>query len=119
MAPQTKKKTSATSRSNKRSTKRSSKSTSKSTSNMTTMSIAVPISMKKQIVSRVKAGGYGNISEYVRELVRHDPDTRHKYIEERLLEGVRSGPEFEATGEFWEKLRRISKFAAAESKKAT
>jgi antitoxin ParD1/3/4 len=83
------------------------------------MSIAVPISMKKQIVSRVKAGGYGNVSEYLRELIRHDPETRHKYIEERLLEGVRSGPEIEATGEFWEKLRRISKFAAAESKKTT
>jgi antitoxin ParD1/3/4 len=84
---------------------------------MTTMSIAVPAKMKKEVESRVKAGGYGNVSEYMRELIRTDPTIRQAYIEARLLEGVRSGPAVEADEAFWARLRNLSKAAAANARK--
>jgi antitoxin ParD1/3/4 len=71
---------------------------------MTTMSIAVPAKMKKEVESRVKAGGYGNVSEYVRELIRTDPTIRQAYIEARLLEGVRSGRGPIANDAYWREL---------------
>lgn len=94
----------------------SARKTSRS-SRMTSMSIAVPTSMKKAIESRVKAGGYGNVSEYVRELIRNEPAMRHAYIEARLVEGAKSGPPVEATEELWARLRQLSKVAAAEGRK--
>ncbi len=73
-------------------------------SRMTTMSIAVPAKMKKEVESRVKAGGYGNVSEYMRELIRTDPTIRQAYIEARLLEGVRSGRGPVASDAYWRDL---------------
>jgi len=73
-------------------------------SRMTTMSIAVPAKMKKEVEARVKDGGYGNVSEYVRELIRTDPTIRQAYVEARLLEGVRSGRGPVANDTYWREL---------------
>lgn len=39
---------------------------------MTTMNILLPETMKAFLDERVKNGGYGSYSEYVRELIRRD-----------------------------------------------
>lgn len=39
---------------------------------MDTMNIAIPESLKEFIQHQVERGGYSNVSEYVRELIRAD-----------------------------------------------
>ena len=59
---------------------------------MNTMNISLPKNLKEYIEERVKTGGYGNISEYVRELIRQDQKRRvDDRLEALLLEGLRSG----------------------------
>lgn len=58
-----------------------------------TMSFALPDSMREYIVNRVSAGNYGNTSEYIRDLVRHDQEEQAKKRLRDLIEaGLASGP---------------------------
>ena len=65
---------------------------------METMNISLPENLKGFVDSRVKAGGYSSVSEYVRDLVRED-QKRHtqENLEALLLEATRSGPGREFT----------------------
>jgi len=77
---------------------------------MDTMNIALPESMKQFVQERVGRGGYGSVSEYVRELIRAD---QKRSVEERidalLLEGLDSGASFPIDAEYWaEKKRRLT-----------
>jgi antitoxin ParD1/3/4 len=58
---------------------------------MTTLTISLPESMKAFIDAQLTARGYGNVSEYVRSLLRDaqakEQDAR---LEELLLEGLAS-----------------------------
>ena len=74
---------------------------------METMNISLPGSLKGFIDSRVEAGGYGSVSEYVRELVR-DAQKRHaqESLDALLLEATRSGPGREFGKADWDALRR-------------
>ncbi len=71
-----------------------------------TMNISVPASLRIQMADRISDGGYGSVSEYVRELVREDLD-RHamENLERLLLEGVASGPAKPFTKADWKRLR--------------
>ena len=77
---------------------------------MTTLNFSLPEDLKTWIATQVAAGGYGNTSEYIRELVRLD--RKHKSeerLEALLLEGLDSldtGKGIEITPEFWEKKRQ-------------
>ncbi len=72
-----------------------------------TLTISLPPSLRQQIDEIVRTGGYGNTSEYVRELVRQDVKQRAKeQLEQKLLEGLRSGPGIDVTTEYWSELRR-------------
>ncbi|MBX7170738.1 MAG: type II toxin-antitoxin system ParD family antitoxin [Pyrinomonadaceae bacterium] len=57
---------------------------------MATMNISLPDNLKSFIDTRVSTGGYGNVSEYVRELVRQDQKRKEQEEMERTyLEKLR------------------------------
>ena len=74
---------------------------------MTTLTISLPDSLKEFIDGEVKAKGYGNVSEYVRGLLRaakeREDDAR---LEALLVAGLARGKDIPVTPEFWSELRR-------------
>lgn len=73
---------------------------------MTTVTISLPESLKEFIDAEVQTKGYGNVSEYVRGLLRaaqaKDADAR---LEALLLEGLASGKDIALTQDFWQELK--------------
>jgi antitoxin ParD1/3/4 len=73
---------------------------------MTTVTISLPESLKEFIEVEVQTKGYGNVSEYVRGLLRaeqsKDADAR---LEALLLEGLASGKDAALTKDFWRELK--------------
>lgn len=73
---------------------------------MTTVTISLPDSLKQFIEQEVHTKGYGNVSEYLRELLREaqkkETDAR---LEALLLEGLASGKGQPLTADFWRELR--------------
>ena len=54
----------------------------------------------------VKTGGYGNTSEYVRDLIRAEQKQRAKEeLEALIMEGINSGPATPMTKADWAQLR--------------
>jgi antitoxin ParD1/3/4 len=74
---------------------------------MTTLTISLPESLKEFIDREVEAKGYGNVSEYVRGLLRQaqasEADAR---LEALLLEGLTKGKDIPVSRGFWSELRR-------------
>lgn len=59
----------------------------------TTVNISMPKSMKDDVDDIVESDGYGNTSEFFRELVRGRLSERNqKRLEALILEGLNSGP---------------------------
>jgi antitoxin ParD1/3/4 len=57
-----------------------------------TMSFALPESLQAYIDERVRSGGYGNASEYIRDLVRRDQETQTaQRLRALIAEGLQSG----------------------------
>ena len=57
-----------------------------------TMSFALPESMREYIDARVRDGNYGNTSEYLRELIRHDQEReRAARLRDLISDGLSSG----------------------------
>ena len=77
---------------------------------MTTLNFSLPEDLKRWVEEQVAVGGYGNTSEYIRELIRSDRKRRsEERLEALLLEGLESlgaGKGIEITPEFWEKKRQ-------------
>ncbi len=72
---------------------------------MTSMNISVPEPMRDWVESQVRAGNYGNVSEYVRELIRQDQKRKtQERLEELLLEGMNS-PKSAMTKKDWTDIR--------------
>lgn len=73
---------------------------------MTTVTVSMPESLKDFIDHEVETKGYGNVSEYIRGLLRDaqtkDADAR---LEALLLEGLRGGRDIPATEAFWKELK--------------
>ena len=73
---------------------------------MTTVTISLPESLKEFIDVEVRTKGYGNVSEYVRGLLRaqqaKEADAR---LETLLLDGLTSGEDVKLTPEFWQELK--------------
>jgi antitoxin ParD1/3/4 len=73
---------------------------------MTTVTISLPESLKEFIDVEVQTKGYGNVSEYVRGLLRAEQtkgaDAR---LEALLLEGLVSGKDIALTKDFWRELK--------------
>ncbi len=73
---------------------------------MTSMNISLPESLRR-FAERRAAQGYGSVSEYFRELLRHDQKrATEDRLEKLLLEGLDSGKPIEVNEEFWEFLRK-------------
>lgn len=86
---------------------------------MTTLTISMPDSLKAFIEGEVGTKGYGNVSEYVRTLVRGEQERQaNARLEELLLEGLASGEPNDATPEFWNELRRDAATILARQKKS-
>jgi antitoxin ParD1/3/4 len=74
---------------------------------MVNLNVSLTEAQRDWIEAQVKGGRYGNLSEYVRELIRIDQTkAAERRLEELLLEGLNSGEPVEVTPEFWEQKRR-------------
>ncbi|HKF47910.1 MAG TPA: type II toxin-antitoxin system ParD family antitoxin [Terracidiphilus sp.] len=86
---------------------------------MPTLTISLPDSLKEFIEREVKTKGYGNVSEYVRGLLREAQEREaNQRLEALLLEGMTSGGQAEASPEFWQELRRDAATILAKHKTA-
>jgi antitoxin ParD1/3/4 len=74
---------------------------------MTTLTISLPDSLKEFIDREVHSKGYGNVSEYVRGLLREaqakEADAR---LEALLIEGLAKGEDIPLSPEFWNELKQ-------------
>ncbi|PZM13810.1 ribbon-helix-helix domain-containing protein [Rhizobium tubonense] len=73
---------------------------------MVTVTISLPESLKTFMEDQIATRGFGNVSEYVRSLLREaqakENDDR---LQELLLEGLSSGKGQAVTEEFWNELK--------------
>jgi antitoxin ParD1/3/4 len=73
---------------------------------MTTVTISLPESLKEFIDTEVQTKGYGNVSEYMRGLLRAErASAADARLEALLLEGLSSGKDIALTPDFWRKLK--------------
>jgi antitoxin ParD1/3/4 len=74
---------------------------------MTTLTISLPDSLKEFIEREVQTKGYGNVSEYVRGLLRdaqaREADAR---LEALLIEGLTKGEDIPLSPKFWSELKQ-------------
>ena len=81
---------------------------------MTTVTISLPESLKAFIDRQLATGGYGNVSEYVRSLLRGAQEAEgNARLEALLVEGLGGGANIPLTKGFWEELRSEAKQIAA------
>jgi antitoxin ParD1/3/4 len=70
------------------------------------MNISLPTSLRAWVNLRVKQGGYGTASEFIRELLRQARGRESQArIDERLLESLDSGPTIDVTPGYWKAKR--------------
>lgn len=73
---------------------------------MTSVTISLPESLKEFIDVEVHTKGYGNVSEYVRGLLRaQQASAADARLEALLLDGLTSGEDMALTPEFWRELK--------------
>ncbi|MCC7142213.1 MAG: type II toxin-antitoxin system ParD family antitoxin [Candidatus Eisenbacteria bacterium] len=71
------------------------------------MNVSLPPPMHSWVEAQIAAGRYGNLSEYVRDLIRRDQERQaEERLERLLLEGLESGDPIEVTPEYWGRKRR-------------
>lgn len=76
-------------------------------SDTTTMNVSLPRNLRAYVKKRVSTDGYGNVSEYLRELIRNDQKRKaQEHLEALLLEGINSGPAIPVTPEYIEEKRK-------------
>ncbi len=80
---------------------------------------SLPAAMRRWVEHQIQSGRYGNLSEYIRDLIRRDQErAEQEHLEKLLLEGLNSGPAIEVTPEFWEEKKRKFMARAEEAKRA-
>ncbi|TAN55003.1 MAG: type II toxin-antitoxin system ParD family antitoxin [Rhodospirillales bacterium] len=57
---------------------------------MATMNVSLPDPLRDWVETQVKGGTYANVSDYVRDLIRHDQQ-RHQALKAAIAEGLQSG----------------------------
>ncbi len=73
---------------------------------MTTVTISLPESLKEFIEREVQTKGYGNVSEYVRSLLREAQEkASDSKLEALLLAGLESGDDIPLSQKFWRELK--------------
>ena len=85
---------------------------------MATVTVSMPASLKEFLDHEVETKGYGNVSEYIRGLLREaqarDADAR---LEVLLLEGLAGGKGVAVTAGFWRELKSDAGRILAKHKK--
>lgn len=75
---------------------------------MKTMNVSLPDTMRDYIEEQVKKGGYGSVSEYIRDLVRQDQKQKaQQHLETLLLEGLDSGTVTPMSDCDWTEIRQV------------
>lgn len=73
---------------------------------MTTVTVSMPDSLKEFLDTEVNTKGYGNVSEYIRSLLREaqakNSDARFEVL---LLEGLAGSKDIPLTPAFWRELK--------------
>lgn len=85
----------------------------------TSMNISLPDTLRSFVEERVNNSGYGNVSEYVRELIRADQKRQaEERLEILLLEGINSGEPIKVTPEYVreKKERLLARHSSKEKK---
>lgn len=84
---------------------------------MDVLNVSLPKAMKEYVQERVKTGGYGNTSEYVRDLIRAEQKQRaREELEALIMEGINSGPSTPMTKADWDRLHQDIREAAQAKK---
>jgi len=72
---------------------------------MATMNISLTDTMKEWVESQTNSGRYGNVSDYMRDLIRRDQDHRHAIVE-ALIEGENSGESDLSVSDIWQQVQQ-------------
>lgn len=84
---------------------------------MTTVTISLPESLKTFIDQQVSTKGYGNVSEFVRSLLREaQVREEESRLETLLVEGLSGGADIPLSREFWNDLKAEAKELARQHK---
>ncbi|MBX3289733.1 MAG: type II toxin-antitoxin system ParD family antitoxin [Acidobacteria bacterium] len=59
---------------------------------MTNINISLPESMRAYVEQKIESGGYGTISEYLRELIRADERREMEYFDKLIADAYANGP---------------------------
>ncbi len=74
---------------------------------MKTMNVSLPEPMRDYIEQQVKTGGYGSVSEYIRDLIRQDQKRKaQEHLENLLLQGLDSGEATNMSDRDWAEIRQ-------------
>ena len=86
---------------------------------LTTINVSLPVQMRAYIEQRVKADGFGSISDLIRALVRDDQVRRaQQELERRLLAALEGGEATPMTAADWDDIKQAVKTKiAARAKK--
>ncbi len=69
------------------------------------MNVSLPDAMKEWAESQAQSGRYGNVSDYMRDLIRRDQDHRHAIVE-ALIVGEESGESDLSVGDIWKEVQQ-------------
>jgi antitoxin ParD1/3/4 len=84
---------------------------------MTTVTISLPESLKMFIDRQVATNGYGNVSEYVRSLLRDaEQAEQNARLEALLVEGLAGGADVPLNRDFWTELKAEARQIAEKHK---
>jgi antitoxin ParD1/3/4 len=73
---------------------------------MTSVNISLPEVLKDYVEEQVVSGGYGTVSEYIRDLIRQDQQRKaQQRLETLLLESLNSEPATAMTADDWADIR--------------
>jgi len=85
------------------------------TAAMATLNISLTDSMRAYVDERIASGRYGSASEYFRELIRAEQDrSKREELEQKLLEGVRSGEAKPLTKADFDRIRAYARELATQ-----
>ncbi|MEC4850024.1 MAG: type II toxin-antitoxin system ParD family antitoxin [Jaaginema sp. PMC 1079.18] len=74
---------------------------------MKTMNVSLPDTLRDYIEQQVKIGGYGSVSEYIRDLIRQDQKRKaQENLQTLLLEGIDSGVATSMSDRDWTEIRQ-------------
>ncbi len=77
---------------------------------LTTINVSLPVHMRAYIEQRVKADGFGSISDLIRALLREDQVRRlQQELETRLLGALEGGEATPMTAADWNDIKEVVK----------